>query len=47
MFYNLIELLSELAKSGDDINIAHEPNQKTIKAIKEAKQRKGMKAVYI
>jgi hypothetical protein len=44
---HLVELLKELAKSGNDINITHEPNKETIKAITEARQRKGMKAVNI
>ena len=41
---HLVELLRELAKSGDDINIAHEPNPQTIGAINEGRKRKGMKA---
>jgi hypothetical protein len=44
---HLVDLLKELAKTGDDINIAHEPNQQTIEAIKDARQRKGMKAASI
>jgi 3-dehydroquinate dehydratase len=41
---NIIELLREMAKSGDDIKIAHTPNSETIEAINDARQRKGMKA---
>jgi len=41
---HLVELLRELAKSGDDINIAHEPNRQTIEAINEGRQRKGLRA---
>jgi hypothetical protein len=44
---HLVDLLKELAKTGDDINIAHEPNQQTIEAIKDARQRKGMEAASI
>jgi hypothetical protein len=41
---HLVELLRELAKSGDYINITHEPNQQTIAAINEGRKRKGLKA---
>jgi hypothetical protein len=44
---HLVELLKELAKSGNDINISTEPNNETIKAINDARHRKGMKATNI
>lgn len=41
---HLVELLRELAKSGNDICINNEPNKETIKAISDARKRKGMSA---
>lgn len=41
---HLIELLTELAKDGNDIQLENMPNDETIKAIMDARAKKGFKA---
>jgi antitoxin component of RelBE/YafQ-DinJ toxin-antitoxin module len=43
----LSDLLQEMAKTGKDIKIEHSPNAETIKAINEARQKKGTAAKNI
>jgi antitoxin component of RelBE/YafQ-DinJ toxin-antitoxin module len=40
----LYGLLKEMAKTGRDIEFEHIPNDETIEAINDARQKKGMKA---
>ena len=41
---HLIALLSDMAKHGNDIQLENEPNDETIKAINNARAKKGFKA---
>jgi len=44
---HLIALLSDMAKNGNDIQLENIPNNETIKAINEAREKKGFKAENI
>ena len=44
---HLIALLSDMAKNGNDIQLENIPNNETIKAINEARGKKGFKAENI
>jgi len=44
---HILGLLQEMAKTGKDIEIEHIPNKETIKAINEARQKKGNKAANV
>lgn len=41
---HLIALLSDMAKQGNDIQLENVPNDETVKAIKDARAKKGFKA---
>jgi len=41
---HLIDLLTELAKDGNDIQLENVPNDETVKAIINARAKKGFKA---
>ena len=44
---HLIALLSDMAKQGNDIHLENLPNDETIKAITDARAKKGFKAESI
>ena len=44
---HLIALLSDMAKHGNDIQLENLPNDETIKAINDARAKKGFKAENI
>jgi hypothetical protein len=44
---HLIALLSDMAKHGNDIQLEDVPNSETVKAIKDARAKKGFKAENI
>jgi antitoxin component of RelBE/YafQ-DinJ toxin-antitoxin module len=44
---HLIALLSDMAKHGNDIHVENLPNNETIKAINDARAKKGIKAENI